>query len=62
MTFYNPDREWKVTSVESKCRNLFEIKSLLFYCLLEYNINVERFSSMYYSSIIVPGIGTINYY
>lgn len=59
MSFYNPDREWKVNSVESKCKNLFEIKSLLAYCVLEYKINVVRFSSMYYSSVIIPGIGTI---
>lgn len=59
MSFYNPDREWEVNSIESKCKNLFENKASSAYCVLEYKVNVVRFSSMYYSSIIIPGIGTI---
>lgn len=58
-TFYNLGREWKVGSIEHKCLNIFEDKlnSSYQHCVIQFELNIIRFSSMYYSSVIIPAIG-----
>lgn len=62
MDYYNPDREWKVIEMNHKCVHLNYSKDNASYthCLLQYDITIERYSLMYYSSVIIPAIGMTN--
>lgn len=62
MEYYYPDREWELGGISQKCSDLFISKqnSTYSHCLLEYEINIVRYSSMYYSSVIIPAIGTVH--
>jgi len=59
MDYYNADREWEVSSITQGCNNVFNYNpnSTVSHCLLHYDINVVRFSSMYYSSVVIPAVG-----
>lgn len=62
MVYYTPDREWTMNNISKECLNLIYLKSNFTHCYLEFTVNLERFSSMYYSSIIIPAVGMINIY
>lgn len=56
MDYFTDDREWHVNDVQQNCLKSF----LLDHCLIEYNIKIERYSSMYVSSILIPALGMRN--
>lgn len=62
MDYYNADREWKVIEMKHKCVqiNYSNDNASYTHCLLQYDISIQRYSSMYYSSIIIPAIGMKN--
>lgn len=57
MYYFQQGREWEMNSIETECFKLFTFNSNYSHCILQYEINVTRYSSMYYSSIIVPAVG-----
>jgi len=62
MDYYNPNREWEISDVHQNCYNIllrYNANSSNQHCILKYSIVIQRFSSMYYSSVIVPAVGTI---
>ncbi|KAL5244524.1 hypothetical protein ACI65C_011934 [Semiaphis heraclei] len=57
MDYYKPGREWEVSTIHQECMNIgFSNSNSSLHCILQYKINVARFSSMYYSSIIIPAV------
>jgi len=62
MDYYKPDKEWEVKTIHQECMNIvYSSSNSSMHCILQYEINVARFSSMYYSSIIIPAVGMINH-
>lgn len=58
MHYYNPDREWELSKISQGCMNiLYTSSNSSVHCILQYDINVTRFSTMYYSSIVIPAVG-----
>jgi len=61
MDYYKPDKEWEVSTINQECMNIrYSNSNSSLHCILQYKINVARFSSIYYSSIIIPAVGMIN--
>ncbi|XP_026819731.1 neuronal acetylcholine receptor subunit beta-2-like [Rhopalosiphum maidis] len=57
MFYYNPDREWELSKINQECMNIvYTSSNSSVHCILEYDINVTRFSTMYYSSIVIPAV------
>uniref|UniRef100_A0A2S2NSS6 Neuronal acetylcholine receptor subunit beta-2 n=1 Tax=Schizaphis graminum TaxID=13262 RepID=A0A2S2NSS6_SCHGA len=55
MNYYNPDREWELSKISQECMNIvYTSSNSSLHCILQYDINVTRFSTMYYSSIVIP--------
>lgn len=57
MDYYKPSREWEVSKIGQECMNvLYSISNSSMHCILQYDINITRFSTMYYSSIVIPAV------
>lgn len=62
MDYYKPSREWEVSRIGQECMNvLYSTSNSSMHCILRYDINITRFSTMYYSSIVIPAVGMKNY-
>lgn len=57
MQFFSFNREWEVKNINNSCYNKVYGTER---CILQYNIDIERFSSLYYSCVIIPAVGMIN--
>ncbi|VVC32869.1 Hypothetical protein CINCED_3A023710 [Cinara cedri] len=56
---YSPNREWKIINVDHKCIFYnYDTKDngSFSHCLIQYDVSIKRYSSMYLSSIIIPAV------
>lgn len=63
MDYFTPNREWEIGGITNTCNyiSFSNQYSTYIHCYLQYEINVVRFSSMYYSSVVIPAIGMIHF-
>lgn len=64
MNSYKENKEWKIMNFNQDCVSVYYETNTNNYsseeCILTYNFNIQRFSSMYYSSVIIPALGMTN--
>ncbi|XP_025208517.1 neuronal acetylcholine receptor subunit beta-2-like [Melanaphis sacchari] len=57
MFFYKPNREWEVNKISQECLFItYTNSNTSQHCVLQYDINIIRYSTMYYSSIVIPAV------
>lgn len=59
MDYLNSNREWEMNDLHHDCYFIYYPQSNFSHCILRYTMNLQRFSSMYFSSIIIPAVGMI---
>lgn len=57
MDFYIDNKEWHVKNIRQQCLDFMSMH----HCFIQYVIEIERYSSMYISSILIPAVGMRNY-
>ncbi|XP_050420721.1 acetylcholine receptor subunit alpha-1-B-like [Adelges cooleyi] len=56
LEYYTAEKEWEMKSVHQECYPLhyISLNNSYEHCLLQYELTIKRFSSMYFSSVIIP--------
>lgn len=59
LDFFNSNKEWEINNLHHDCFWIYYPVLNGSHCILRYTMNLQRYSSMYFSSIIIPAVGMI---